>query len=155
MCFSGTRFVWVCPSHQAMGLAVGTVPSGDRAVKVAEESHVVRVVHRISSRQLEWVTHQHAYQVAAIEDGPKGGRGCGLWTDASLSSFIVTPGRTLCRNFFLAICPTGFKSCRCMPFLRWAQSMFYRWKGEGVVYFIGFVSPPRSCFPSWGRYCLH
>lgn len=66
-----TIFVWACPSHQALGLAVGTVPSGDRAVKVAEESHVVHVVHRILSRQLGGDTYQHAYQVTVTEDGPK------------------------------------------------------------------------------------
>lgn len=59
-------------------------------------------------------THQHVYQVAATEEGRKGGRGCGPWANTSLSSFIVTLGRTLCRNFFLAICPTGFKPCRCI-----------------------------------------
>lgn len=105
--------MWACPSQQALGLAVGTVPSGDRAVKVAEESRVVRVVHRILSRQLGRDTQQHTYQVAATEEGPEGGRGCGPWANASLSSFIITPGRTLGRKFFLAIYPTGFKSCRC------------------------------------------
>lgn len=86
---------------------------GNRAAKVAEESHVVHAVHRISSRQLGGDTHQHAYQVAATEEEPKGGRGCGPRANASLSSVIITPGRTLGRKFFLAICPTRFKSCRC------------------------------------------